>query len=122
MEEVITSFMSSPHLFHPPYRKPVILLYHTDAEHNAAAVGYINEGLKSGHLCIYASVGAYDSASKWHYSNLSSKIENFDKNVKQGNLVLIDFKPFFGAARKGDPTIFNQLKSQLETMLKQRIA
>jgi hypothetical protein len=78
--------------------------------------------LKSGHLCIYASVGAYDSASKWHYSNLSSKIENFEENVKQGNLVIIDFKPFFEAARKGDPTLFNQLKSQLEIMLKQRIA
>jgi hypothetical protein len=37
-------------------------------------------------------------------------------------LVIIDFKPFFEAARKGDPTLFNQLKSQLETMLKQRNA
>jgi hypothetical protein len=45
----------------------------------------------------------------------------FKENVKQGNLVIIDFKPFFGATRKGDPTLFNQLKSQLETMLKQRM-
>ena len=111
-----------PHLFHPAYRKHVMLLYHTDEERNAAAVDYINEGLKSDHLCVYASVGAYDSASKWHYSNLSSKIENFEENVQQGNLVIIDFKPLFEAARKGDSTLFNQLKSQLETMLNQRIS
>jgi hypothetical protein len=109
MEEVITSFMSSPHLFHPAYRKHVMLLYHADEERNAAAVDYINEGLKGDHLYIYASVGAYDCASKWHYSNLPSKIENFEENVKQDNLVIIDFKPLFEAARKGDPTLTTQI-------------
>lgn len=116
------SHEEKPRLFHPAYRKHVMLLYHTDEERNTAAVDYINEGLKSDHLCVYASVGAYDSASKWHYSNLSSSIENFEENIKQGNLVIIDFKPLFEAARKGDPTLFNQLKSQLETMLNQRIS
>ncbi len=116
------SHEEKPRLFHPAYRKHVMLLYHTDEERNTAAVDYINEGLKSDHLCVYASVGAYDSASKWHYSNLSSSIENFEENIKQGNLVIIDFKPFFEASRRGDSTLFNQLKSQLETMLQLRIA
>lgn len=116
-----TNLMPSPHLPNHAYRQHVMLLYDSDDERKATVIDYINEGLKNGQLCIYASVGAYDSASKWHYSNLSSKIENFEENVKQGNLVIIDFKPFFEAARKGDPTIFNQLKSQLETMRKQRI-
>jgi CheY-like chemotaxis protein len=110
-----------PSILNLAYRKHVMLLYHTDEERNAAAVDYINEGLKSDHLCIYASVGAYDSASKWHYSNLSSKIENFEENVTQHNLVIIDFKPCFETARKDDPTDFNQLKAQLQAMLKQRI-
>jgi CheY-like chemotaxis protein len=109
-------------LLNTAYREHVMLLYHTNEERNAAAVDYINEGLKSSHLCIYASVGAYDGTSKWHYHTLSSKIENFEENIKQGNLVIIDFKPFFEAARKGDPTLFNQFKSQLENMLKHRIA
>jgi len=122
MVEVVTSFMSSQGILNHAYRQHVMLLYHSDEERNAAAVDYINEGLKKGHLCVYASVGAYDSTSKWHYSNLSSKIENFEENVKQGNLVIIDFKLFFEAARRGDPTHFNQLKAQLEAMLKQRIA
>lgn len=99
-----------------------MLLSRGDEERNAAVYEYINEGLKNDYLCVYASVGAYDSTSKWHYSNLFSNIENFDENVKQGNLVIMDYKSLFEAARKGDPVLFNQLKSQLEVMLKQRIA
>ncbi len=114
--------MSSQGILNHAYRQHVMLLYHSDEARNAAAVDCINEGLKKGHLCLYASVGTYDSTSKWHYSNLSAKIENFDENVKQGNLVMIDFKPFFEAARRGDPTHFNQFKEQLEAILRQRVA
>jgi CheY-like chemotaxis protein len=114
--------MSSLGVLNSSYREHVMLLYHTDEERNAAAVDYINEGLKKDHFCIYASVGAYDDTSKWHYSNLSSQIENFEQNIKQGNLMIIDFRPLFEATRRGDPTLFNQLKSRIETMLKQRVA
>jgi len=38
-----------------------MLLYSSDDEHNNAAVNYINNGLKSGYHCIYASINAYDS-------------------------------------------------------------
>lgn len=120
--EVKINLMPSSHLPNHTYRQHVMLLYDSDDERQAAAIDYINEGLKNGHLCIYGSVSAYDSASKWHYSNLSSQIEDFEENIKQGNLVIIDLKPLSWAARKGDPTLFNQLKSQLETMRKQRIA
>lgn len=114
--------MSSLGVLNSSYREHVMLLYHSDEERSAAAIDYINEGLNSNHLCIYASVGACDSASKWCSSILSSEIENFEENVKQGNLVIIDFKPLLDTARRGDPTLFNQLKSQIETILKQRIA
>ena len=120
---VTTSFMSStPGLLNAAYREHVMLLYHTDEERNAAAVDYIKEGLKKDHLCVYASVGAYDSASKWNYSNLSSKIEDFRENVKQGSLVIMDSKPLFEGARKGNATLFNKLKSQLEVMIELRNA
>jgi CheY-like chemotaxis protein len=99
-----------------------MLLYHSDEERSTAAIDYINEGLKTDHLCIYASVGACDSASKWCSSVLSSKIENFEENIKQGNLMIIDFKPLLDAVRRGEPTLFNQIKSQIETIMKQRIA
>lgn len=109
-------------ILNPAYREHVMLLYKTDEERNDAAADYINEGLKTGHLCLYASVGAHDTSSKWHYSNLSSKIMNFEEHVRQGDLLITDFKPFFEFGRKGDRTLFDQFKSQIEMILKQRIA
>jgi CheY-like chemotaxis protein len=99
-----------------------MLLYDSDDERNVAAAHYLNEGLKSGQLCVYASVGAYDSASKWHTSNISSMVVDYDENVEKGNLVIVDFKPFFESAEKGELAPFWQLRAQLEAMLEQRIA
>lgn len=120
---VTTSFMSSsPGLLNAAYREHVMLMYHTDEERNAATVDYINEGLKKDHLCVYASVGMYDSTSKWNYSNLSSKVEDFSENIKQGSLVIMDSKPLFEAAGKRDVGLFNKLKAQLEVMIELRNA
>lgn len=58
----------------PSYREHVMLFYSSDDERNAASVDYINEGLAGGQLCVYASVGAFDRASKWHTSRISPKI------------------------------------------------
>ena len=99
-----------------------MLLYDSDDERNLAAVHYINEGLKGGQLCVYASVGAYDGSSKWHTSKISSKITDYEENVKNGNLIIVDFKPFFESAQQGNLSPFLQLKEQLELLLKQRIA
>jgi CheY-like chemotaxis protein len=106
----------------PEYSEHVMLLYDSDDERNLAAVHYINEGLKSGQLCVYASVGAYETSSRWHTSNISSRIKDYEENVKNGNLVILDFKPFFQSAQKGDLTPFLQLRAQLEGMLERRIA
>ena len=46
-----------------PSKEHIMLLYSSDDERNNAAVNYINDGLKNGFQCIYASVGAYDSKS-----------------------------------------------------------
>lgn len=109
-------------LVNPAYREHVMLLYDSDDERNAAAAHYINEGLKGGQLCVYASVGASDSSSRWHTSSISSRIIDYEENIREGNLVIVDFKPFFESAQKGDLAPFWQLRAQLEAMLKQRIA
>lgn len=109
-------------LVSPAYCEHVMLFYDSDDERNVAAAHYINEGLRSSHLCVYASVGALDSASKWHTSRISSMITDFDENLRKGNLIVVDFKPFFESAQKGELTSFLKLKTQLEGMLKQRIA
>jgi CheY-like chemotaxis protein len=109
-------------LVSPAYREHVMLVYDSDDERNVAAAHYINEGLRSSYLCVYASVGALDSASKWHTSRISSMITDFDENVRKGNLVVVDLKPFFGSAQKIKLAPFLQLKTELEGMLKQHIA
>lgn len=109
-------------LVSPAFREHVMLLYDSDDERNAAAARYINEGLKSGQLCVYASVGALDSTSKRHTSQISSSIVDYEDNVNRDNLVVVDFKPFFESAQKSEFGLFLQLKARLEEMLKQRIA
>jgi hypothetical protein len=66
-----------------------MLLYSSDDERNNVAVNYINNGLKSGHQCIYASINAYDSGSSSNISNLSSKIEIIKKILKVVNFKLL---------------------------------
>ncbi|MEW6603770.1 MAG: MEDS domain-containing protein [Thermoproteota archaeon] len=104
------------------FREHVMLLYDSDDERNVAAAHYINEGLRSGQLCVYASVGALNSASKWHTSRISPMITDYEDNVRKGNLVVVDFKPFLEFAQKEELEPFLQLKAQLEEMLKQSAA
>jgi len=105
----------------PSYREHVMLRYNSDDGRNVAAANYINEGLASGQLCLYASVGAVDSVSKWHTSRISPNITGYEENVKKGNLIIVDFKRFFESVQKGDLIPFRQLKADLERMLAQRI-
>lgn len=39
------------------------------------------------------------------------------KNVASGNLVIVDFRPFFESAQKGDLRSFIQLKERLKGMM-----
>ena len=65
---------SACHLTIIPSNEHVMLLYSSDDERNNAAVNYINNGLKSGYQCIYASINAYNSESSSNISNLSPKL------------------------------------------------
>ena len=49
---------TTPQLTNIPSNEHIMLLYSSDDERNNAAVNYINNGLKSGHQCIYASINA----------------------------------------------------------------
>ncbi len=106
-------------LVNPAYPEHVMLLYDTDDERNAAAAQCIKEGLRNSYLCVYASVGALDSTSKWHTSKISFMIADFEENVRKGNLVVVDLKPFFESARKSSLAPFLRLKTKLERMLNQ---
>lgn len=94
--------------------KHAVLLYKNNAERNEAIIDYINQGLKENQLCIYASVGAYDQP---HLTKISSKIVNFRENIYKRNLLIVNLKPFYEAALRGDLTHFEKFKVQIQQEL-----
>jgi CheY-like chemotaxis protein len=116
------SSTSACHLTNIPSNEHIMLLYSSDDERNDAAVNYINNGLKSGHQCIYASINAYDSESSSSISNLSSKIDNYKENIENGELKIVNFKPYYESALHGDLSPFNKLKTELEKTQRQCIS
>jgi hypothetical protein len=113
---------STSHLTSLPTNEHVMLLYSTDDERNNATVNYINTGLKSRHQCIYASINANDSESSSSISNLSSKIDNYKENIENGELQIVNFKPYYESVLHGDLSPFNKLKIQWEKTQRQRKA
>jgi CheY-like chemotaxis protein len=105
-----------------PSNEHIMLLYSSDDERNNAAINYINNGLKSGHQCIYASIYAYDSESSSNISNLSSKIDNYKENIEKGELQIVNFKPYYESALHGDLSPFNKLKTKMEKTQRQRLS
>ncbi len=103
-----------------PSNEHIMLLYSSDDERNNAAVNYINNGLKSGYHCIYASINAYDSKSSSNISNLSSNIDNYKENIERDELRIVDFKPFYESALNVDFRPFKKLKKELEETLNHR--
>ncbi len=113
---------SACHLTSIPSNEHIMLLYSSSDERNNAAVNYINNGLKSGHKCIYASIYAYDSESSSNISNLSFKIDNYKENIESGELQIVNFKPYYESALRDDLSPFNKLKAELEKTQRQRIS
>ena len=124
MHKVIMSMSSACHLTNIPSNEHIMLLYSllysSEDERNNTAVNYINNGLKSGHKCIYASINAYDSESSSNISNLSSKIDNYKENIENGELQIVNFKPYYEPALHGDLSPFKKLKAELEKTQHQR--
>jgi CheY-like chemotaxis protein len=111
---------STQHLTNIPSNEHIMLLYSNDDERNNAAVNYINNGLKSGYQCIYASINAYDSKSSSNILNLSSNIDNYKENIERDELRIVDFKPYYESALNVDFRPFKKLKKELEETLNHR--
>ncbi|MGZ5500670.1 MAG: MEDS domain-containing protein [Nitrososphaeraceae archaeon] len=113
--------MSSTYtLTNVPSNEHVMVLYNNDDDRNNAAVNYINNGLKNGFHCIYASVYAYVSKSSSNISNLSSNIDNYKENIERDELRIVDFKPYYESALNVDFCTFKKLKKELEETLNHR--
>ena len=104
------------------YNEHIMLLYEDKSKRNNIIIEYINEGLKNGCLCIYASVDIDNSNSISLIDRLSSRIINYEENIRNGNLQFINFKPYYESALKGDLILFEKLKSELEYTLYKRLS
>jgi CheY-like chemotaxis protein len=97
-----------------------MLLYENDDARLDAAAYFIIEGLRRQQFCIYASVHAFEAESTLCASTLASKVFDYEKNIKEGNLMLLDFKPFYEAAAVTDLSPFRILKDKFESVLQNR--
>lgn len=102
------------------HNQHLVLLYDDEIERSSAEIDCINHALnKDGYCCLYATIDAneMDFVSK----KVAPRIMNYDVHVKDGNLDVINFKPFYNAAAIGDFTPFRQLKARIEETLRNRI-
>jgi hypothetical protein len=107
---------------HILYNEHIMLLYENKNKRNNIIIDIINEELKNGCLCIYASVDTDNSKSISLIDNLSSRIINYEENIQNGNLQFINFKPYYESALKGDLALFEKLKVELEITLSKRLS
>jgi len=94
----------------------VILLYDDYYNRDDAVINYINEGLKRNQLCVYGVV----NSNKKAIAKMSSKIVNYQENVKKENLLVLDLKKFYFSALGEDLTPFDDIKQQLVDKVKDR--
>lgn len=94
-----------------------MLLYEDEENRAQAAAYWINQGLEEGQLCIYASVYALDQSHMLGIARLSAKIKNYQENINNKNLQIINFRPYFESALSGNLLLFEDLKTNLENMV-----
>ncbi len=97
--------------------KHSVLLYKNNSERDTVTLDYINQGLKENQLCVYASVEAYDEL---YLFRISSRIVDFKENIDKRNLLIVNLKPFYDCALKGDLSPFEKLKKQIQQELEHR--
>jgi CheY-like chemotaxis protein len=98
--------------------KHVMLLYGKDEDRTKAAAHWINQALEDEQLCIYASVYAFDQLNISSISNLSTKIKNYQEHLDNNNLQIINFRPYYESALGRNLVLFENLKSNLEKLLR----
>ena len=104
------------------YNEHIMLLYEDRKKRNNFIIDIINEGLKNDCLCIYASVDIDNSKSISLIDSLSSRIINYEENIQHENLKFINSKLYYESALKGDLTVFEKWKSELEHILYKRLS
>jgi len=78
---------------------------------------YINAGLARNQLCIYTYI---EKDVGLTMTELSKRITNYEKNLKTGNLMLLDFKPFCFSAIDNNLEPFEELVQVVKEITRYR--
>jgi len=98
-------------------RKHNAYFYDSEDKRDSEIVCFLNEGLAYGELCIYGTIHVSDSE---YFNTITSRITNYEDNVKQRNLIVVDFIPFYIAALKRDLTPYKEVQQRLQTMIAEK--
>ena len=101
----------------PPADGHIAILYDNEDYRDTLVTDYINEGLKRTQLCVYASIQYRNDA---HLRKIKSLIINFDDNIKDENLMVIDLSSYYIAAMTNDLSPFDKLKDNILQKVKAR--
>lgn len=102
----------------PPINEHILLLYDNEYERDKLVAEYINEGLKRGQLCAFASVMNPDIRTL--NNTLKSRIVDFDNNIREGNLLLVKLSTHYVGALAGNLEPFNTMERELTERAKIR--
>jgi hypothetical protein len=97
-------------LVYPLRNSHIILLYDNQQDLTDSYITYINEGLARGQLCVFASVLLQNND---FLRNISPKIINFEQNVQNKNLVLVDMANYYIQAMMDNLHEFDKFKNNL---------
>ncbi|MDQ3873101.1 MAG: response regulator [Thermoproteota archaeon] len=122
IKEVLSDYSS---LSTPSDQEHIVLLYSDKNDHNGQGSNYndvisqyINGGLSQNQLCIYTYV---EKDAETAMEHLSKKITNYEENVRAGNLLLVDFKPFCSSAMDNSLKPFDELMHIVEEKTRDRV-
>ena len=93
-----------------------VLLYNNTKSRDDYLIDYINQGLNKNELCIYASVGLRDK----DFLKFVKRIVDYEKNISENNLILVDLASFYIAALTNDFRVFKEIKKDISEKIKNR--
>ena len=102
--------------FNPYNDRHSVLLYDDAKSRDAHIIDYINQGLNKNELCIYGSINLRDKESL----EIAHHIVDYEKNISENNLIVVDLAPFYIAALTRDMELFEKMKKEISERIKSR--
>jgi len=93
-----------------------MVVYKDRAKLDDLVFSFLNEGLKRKQFCVYSTVNLDHST----FEKISSKIIEFENNIKKSNLILVDLKPYLLSIMAHDLTSFKKLKRSVSNKVRKR--